>query len=221
MSIIATALKHLVAAGVSGDALLDAIAEMEAAVRAEPKPRSAGAIRTANYRARKAAQASQGVTCDGSDDCDAVVIPSLEVSPQTPLPNPIPVITPLTPHGGPISALDLWIAELVVGVIAAGCEHVIANTLTPDLVLEAWNDLADRRSLPKAKMNDRRRRTLLARIKAYTVEDFTEAIRCVDRNPWMHGDNDKGWRADFDFFLQPKSFTRLIEGSYDRSAQTQ
>ena len=38
MSVIATAVKHLMAAGVTGEALLAAIEEMEAQVRAEPKP---------------------------------------------------------------------------------------------------------------------------------------------------------------------------------------
>lgn len=67
MSVIATALKHLIAAGVTGDALVTAIAEIEAslseAVAAEisQKSSSAGAERTRRWRAKKA---SQSVTCD-------------------------------------------------------------------------------------------------------------------------------------------------------------
>ena len=80
MSVIATAVKHLMAAGVTGDALLAAIEEMEAQVRAEPKPRSAGAIRQERYRRNKA---SQSVTVTES------VTPSLS--------RPLPPQTPLTP----------------------------------------------------------------------------------------------------------------------------
>ncbi len=50
MSVIATAVRHMMAAGVTGDALLQAIAEMENAIRAEPKPRSSGAVRQQRYR---------------------------------------------------------------------------------------------------------------------------------------------------------------------------
>jgi hypothetical protein len=73
VSLIATAVKHLIAAGITGDALLTAIAEMEAQVRAEPKARSAGATRTQRWRENKRLNASQtshvtfGDACDGSD----------------------------------------------------------------------------------------------------------------------------------------------------------
>lgn len=68
MSTIATALKHMLAAGMPHDAIVAAVAEMEAAVAAaQPveKPRSKGAIRTAAWRARH--KASQSVTCDDGD----------------------------------------------------------------------------------------------------------------------------------------------------------
>lgn len=78
MSIIATAVRHLMAAGVTGEALLSAIAEMEAQVRAEPKPRSSGAIRQERYRRNKASQVTESVT------------PSPSLSPQTPQTHPHP-----------------------------------------------------------------------------------------------------------------------------------
>lgn len=86
MSLIATAVRHLMAAGVTGEALLAAIADMEAQVRAEPKQRSAGAVRQERYRRNKASQVTE---CDASD-----VAPSLSpapfLSPQTPQTNPHP-----------------------------------------------------------------------------------------------------------------------------------
>lgn len=104
MGPIATTLKHLIAAGVTGDALVTAIAEVEAAavVQPEQKPaRSRAAERTAKWRAKKseggggrAARDASDVTvtdvtspvtvCDGSD----------KFSPQTPLSN----FSTSTPH---------------------------------------------------------------------------------------------------------------------------
>jgi len=83
MSVIATAVRHLMAAGVTGEALLAAIAELEEQVRAEPKPRSAGAIRQERYRRNKASQVTE---CDAGDAQPALSRPL--PSPQTPLPTP-------------------------------------------------------------------------------------------------------------------------------------
>lgn len=74
MSIIATAVKHLIAAGVTGDALVAAIAEMEAAT----DTRSSAAKRQARYRENQNIRASQIVTNHNSDAAK-------EKSPQTPL----------------------------------------------------------------------------------------------------------------------------------------
>jgi hypothetical protein len=71
MSVIATAVKHLMAAGVTGDALLAAIEDIEAQLANEPKPRSAGAIRQARYEERKRQKASEMTKTDVSDENDA------------------------------------------------------------------------------------------------------------------------------------------------------
>ncbi|MBS4048097.1 MAG: hypothetical protein KG075_17255 [Alphaproteobacteria bacterium] len=86
MSVIATAVRHLMAAGVTGDALLSAIAEMEDQIRNEPKARSSGAIRQERYRRNKASQSSQSVT---SDVCNA----PLSLPPNENISNP-PTHTP-------------------------------------------------------------------------------------------------------------------------------
>lgn len=90
--------------------------------------------------------------------------------------------------------------------------------LTAEEILEAWNDTAGRIGLPKAKLTPQRRRKLIPLIRQHSVADFTEAIRAVERSPFLRGENGRAWRADFDFFLQSKSFTKLIEGSYDRAS---
>jgi hypothetical protein len=89
--------------------------------------------------------------------------------------------------------------------------------VTPDEALEAWNITAGANGLPKARMTDQRRRRLKVLIRQHSIEDFTEAIRAVPRSPFLLGENSRAWRADFDFFLRPSSFTKLIEGSYDRA----
>lgn len=79
-----------------------------------------------------------------------------------------------------------------------------------------WNDLAAELGLPKvAKLTEARRRAARCRLKQNTLDEWKEAFRAIRRSGHCQGDNDRGWRADFDFLLQPKSFARLIEGFYD------
>lgn len=90
--------------------------------------------------------------------------------------------------------------------------------LEPKHVVEAWNEMAERLGLSKVrKIGDARMKMLKVRIRQHTIEDFTEAISAIERSSFLRGEGRDGWRADFDFFLQPKSFIKLIEGSYDRS----
>lgn len=96
---------------------------------------------------------------------------------------------------------------------------VISNEITPPsdpptLVLEAFNLMADGAGLPKARMTPERRKKLRNFTARHKVEDITEAIWAIPRTPFLCGENDRGWKADFDFFLQPKSFNRILEGSY-------
>ena len=97
---IAIAVKHLLSAGVTGDALVTAIAEMEAAIR-PVDTRSKGAIRQARYRENKA---SQSVTNrNETSHSDAKVSPSsLPSSPSSSSP-PIPPLITTPPSSHPSS----------------------------------------------------------------------------------------------------------------------
>lgn len=78
--------------------------------------------------------------------------------------------------------------------------------------------MAERNGLAKVKrLGPDRLRKLRARIRENTIDDFTEAIGAIERSRFLCEGNGKTWRgADFDFLLQPSSFTKLLEGSYDQ-----
>jgi hypothetical protein len=83
-------------------------------------------------------------------------------------------------------------------------------------VLEAWNERMVPLGFPRiAKMTAQRDRQLAARLKDSTLEEWQRAMDALERSAFCRGENDRGWRADFDFLLQPKSFTKLLEGAYD------
>jgi hypothetical protein len=66
-----------------------------------------------------------------------------------------------------------------------------------------------------AKITGQRERMLNARLKDSTLDEWLRAFSALERSAFCRGENDRGWRADFDFLLQPKSFTKLLEGAYD------
>ena len=98
--------------------------------------------------------------------------------------------------------------------------HNFANndlqpSLQPEHVVEVWNAMAERTGLPRVRrLTDTRRKQLKARIRENTLDEWTEAIAAIERSDFCRGEK-TSWRADFDFLLQPKSFTKLIEGAYD------
>lgn len=68
---------------------------------------------------------------------------------------------------------------------------------------------------PVRKMTAQRTRQLDARLRDSTFDEWQQVMSALERSAFCRGENDRGWRADFDFLLQPKSFTKLLEGTYD------
>jgi len=84
-------------------------------------------------------------------------------------------------------------------------------------ILEYWNTLAERHGLSRiAKLTPSRKQRLKARIKEFPeIESWATAFKNIERSAFLRGDNDRGWKANFDFLLQPGSFVKLIEGVYN------
>lgn len=84
-----------------------------------------------------------------------------------------------------------------------------------DKIVAAWNLLASRQGLPAIqKMTDKRKTSLRSRIKEHGAEVILKAIAGIEDSDFLLGRNDRGWKANFDFLLQPSSMTKLIEGAY-------
>jgi hypothetical protein len=125
------------------------------------------------------------------------------LSPQSPplknTPDPKKYTPPLTPQSEDMSA-----------------EPTASRPLTKKEVLEAWQHrMVPLGYPPVRKITAQRDRQLSARLKDSTLEDWQRAMDALERSAFCRGENDRGWRADFDFLLQPKSFTKLLEGAYD------
>jgi hypothetical protein len=93
----------------------------------------------------------------------------------------------------------------------------IKTTTTPSAeeFLAAWNE--NRGRLPEAKtLTASRKKKLAVRVKeGLTAESFTSAVKIAARTPFCRGENDRGWRLDFDFLVEnDTNLTRVLEGKY-------
>lgn len=213
MTVIAIALKHLIAAGMSGDDLVRAVAEIEAELAAalpvEPDTRSPAAIRQANYRARAAIARNEPHNSDvtlrnditdvmpvtsgrnGVTVCDADGLK--EKTPQT----PIKENSPPSPKG-----------------------DTPKQKFAPEPLLAHWNAMAARTGLPKAiGATGKRLAGMRARVSEHGEDAFRQAIDAVARSKFLRGENDRGWRADLGFLLRPDNFVKLLEGGYGSDAE--
>jgi hypothetical protein len=87
--------------------------------------------------------------------------------------------------------------------------------LKPEHVVEVWNDLAVKHGLAAVKkITPERRKKLNTFIRRHTIDDITEAILAIPRSPFLLGQNQRGWQASFDWFLEPRNLTKLTEGTY-------
>jgi hypothetical protein len=83
------------------------------------------------------------------------------------------------------------------------------------VAFDEWNDLARRLQLPAArKLDPGRRKAIRGRLADGGLDAWREALAAVEHSVHCRGQNDRNWRADLDFVCQPKSWRRLLEGSY-------
>jgi hypothetical protein len=92
-------------------------------------------------------------------------------------------------------------------------------TQTIQDVLDAWNGLE---GLPRCLLvSDKRRRWLGARLREKFFQDnWLAAMQRVKDSPFCRGENDRGWRATFDWFILPDSVPKVMEGKYDYRTPT-
>jgi len=82
-----------------------------------------------------------------------------------------------------------------------------------------WNSIPGVQRV--VKMTQKRQQALKARRKdQFFASHWKAAIDRIGQSKFCHGVNDRGWKADFDWFLQPDSVVRIIEGAYDNKEES-
>lgn len=77
---------------------------------------------------------------------------------------------------------------------------------------EAWNSTAERVGLPLVTACSKTRlRHIANRLREADVETWGRAFALIAADPFCRGENDRGWRADFDYALRPEKSGKWLD----------
>jgi len=94
------------------------------------------------------------------------------------------------------------------------------GTAKNEAIVTAWNDMARKHGLTQvAKMTGERPKRLKVRISEHGVAAIVTGINTIPDSPFLMGKNDRGWKANFDWLVQPASCSKLIEGGYHNQGE--
>lgn len=133
-------------------------------------------------------------------------------------------ITPLYP---PLKEKEAKTCVFVVGTPVGAHDHTHSPLYT--YILNIWNEIFSEK-LPKiTKITEQRKAKIKARLPLW--EKLAEERNCdvqtllksvfekIKQSKFLLGDNDRGWRADFDLFIKSdKQTIRTLEGGYEYAA---
>lgn len=64
------------------------------------------------------------------------------------------------------------------------------------------------------KLTDKRNKAIDNFIKEFTNKQFEQICEIANTSDFLIGENDKGWKADFDFIMRIDKATNILEGKY-------
>lgn len=93
-------------------------------------------------------------------------------------------------------------------------------------VIEQWNSLSvyGIAQVSKICASSKRYKNLTARIREYGLEEVLRAVENVKSSRFLQGKvkNSRKWIFDFDWFVRPSNFPKVLEGNYtDKEEQTE
>ena len=81
-------------------------------------------------------------------------------------------------------------------------------------LVDIWNDNCGQLSKVKG-LSDKRNKLCNARLKDNPSADYwSSVIQEVSQNSFCLGHNDRGWKANFDWFIKPETHLKVMEGQY-------
>lgn len=87
-----------------------------------------------------------------------------------------------------------------------------------NFILDSYHTFCDRLS-KVSKLSDERKKHINARIREFDIDTVVTVFKKVGNSSFLNGDNDRRWKADFDWIFNPTNFLKILEGKYDKKEQ--
>jgi hypothetical protein len=82
-----------------------------------------------------------------------------------------------------------------------------------DNIINLYNEICT--NLPSIKkITDKRKTALNKFAKEFTEDEIKQIFNLANSSEFLTGQNDRGWKADFDFILRTDKATAILEGKY-------
>jgi hypothetical protein len=89
-----------------------------------------------------------------------------------------------------------------------------------DQFFKMWNGIPGFRNC--LNLDNSRKSKLRSRLnEPFFAANWTKAIQRAAKSDFLVGKNDRGWRANVEWFLRPVTVSRILEGEYDNAPSTQ
>ncbi len=71
------------------------------------------------------------------------------------------------------------------------------------------------------KITEKREKTIDNFLKDFTEEQFVEICQKANSSSFLTGENERRWKADFDFLMRTDKATGILEGKYSENQTNQ
>ena len=69
--------------------------------------------------------------------------------------------------------------------------------------------------MPSVKiLTDKRKKVVSARLKRFNYSEIQQVFSMAEASQFLKGQNDRGWRADFDWLMNESNMVKVLEGVY-------
>ena len=97
-------------------------------------------------------------------------------------------------------------------------KEIDQNRIDYQLIADMYNSTCT--SYPSIKvLSDARKKTIKARLKTYSIDDFKTLFEKAESSTFLKGGNSNNWSATFDWLIKDANMAKVLDGNYDnRSA---
>lgn len=84
---------------------------------------------------------------------------------------------------------------------------------SPKQIIDLFNSICV--SFPSVRsLSEARKKAIKARLNTYTLEQFKAMFEMAEASPFLKGQGDRNWRANFDWLIKDSNFAKVLDGNY-------